>query len=173
MVQGSSSIRELSTRMKKDVPSTFNRIREWNKWSGDESDVFKRFIFRWISFNGLYNAHHERKGGGKRDHEWKIIVDFCNDFVNGRLASGITKSDAIRVFKEKIKDTTDMGDWLYKIDNQSMSEDERAKAAVMVAYKIRCRLFHGQKNPGMDVNKTVCKAADLIVSKILGEFLLR
>ena len=65
MVQGSSSIRELSTRMKKDVPSTFNRIREWNKWSEDESDAFRRFIFRWISFMGyilhIMKAREEAK----------------------------------------------------------------------------------------------------------------
>jgi len=159
--------------MKKDVPSTFNRIREWNKWSGDESDVFKRFIFRWISFNGLYNAHHEGKGGGERDHEpeWKIIENFCNDFVSSQLASKITKSDAISIFKENIKDTSrHMGNWLSKIDNKSIPNDERAKAAIMVAYKIRSRLFHGQKNPDIEVNKIVCEAADLVVSKILEEF---
>ena len=87
------------------------------------------------------------------------------------MASKITKSDAISIFKENIKDTSRyMGDWLSKIDNKSIPNDERAKAAIMVAYKIRCRLFHGQKNPDIEVNEIVCEAADLVVSKILEEF---
>jgi hypothetical protein len=171
VVEGFSSVRELSRKLKQDVPSTFNRIHEWNKWSEAESDVFRRFIFRWISFNGLYNVYHDRKGGGERDSEPKIIEDFCKDFVSGQLATEIIKSDAVRVFKENIKDRSrNMGRWLSTLDNQSMSEDEQAEAAVMVAYKIRCRLFHGQKNPNMEINEIVCEAADRVVSKVIEEF---
>ncbi len=168
-------MQELS-RLFHDVPSTFNRIHEWNQWSEDEKDdVFKRFIFRWISFNGLYNAYHENKGL-EGDHEGSIIEKFCNDFVSGELASEIIKSAAVSNFEKNIKDESrGMGKYLNKLKNKSLPEDKRAKAAVMVAYKIRCRLFHGEKNPALDVNednKEVCEAADLVISKVLEMVLL-
>lgn len=173
--KGISSMWELSRKLKQDVPLTFDRIHEWNKWSEAESDdVFRRFIFRGISFNGLYNAYYDHKHRGERGKEPsepEKITDFCKDFVNGQLASEIIKSNAIRVFKENIKDRSrNMGHKLSKLDNHSISEDEQAEAAVMVAYKIRCRLFHGQKNPNMEINGIVCEAADSVLSKIIEEF---
>jgi len=153
------------------VASTFKRIREWKKLSEGEDDVFKRFIFRWISFNGLYNAYYENKGL-EGDPERRIIEKFCNDFVSGELASEIIKSAAVSNFEKNIKDESrSMGKDLNKLKNKSLPEDKRAKAAVMVAYKIRCRLFHGEKNPDLDVNREVCEAADLIISKVLEKIL--
>ena len=174
MTQDSSPMQKLS-ELFRDVEPTYNRICEWKKLSEKETDVFKKFIFHWISFNGLYNAYQDHecqqgryKQGSEKEQEWKIIENFCNDFVRYELASEITKSDAVRNFKGNIKDESrHMGEWLDKLKDSSLSEDELAKAAVMVAYKIRCRLFHGEKNPDLDVNRKVCEAADLVISKVL------
>jgi hypothetical protein len=179
MRQASSPMQELA-RLFHDVPSTSKRIREWNQWLKDEKDDVKRFIFRWISFNGLYNAYQDHecqrgryKRGSEKEQERKIIENFCNDFVRDDLAGEITKSEAISNFKENIHDESRrMDEWLNTLKKKSLSEDERAKAAVMVAYQIRCRLFHGEKSLVLDVNKEVCEAADLVISKVLEKVLL-
>ncbi len=43
-----SSFKELKKR------KAYTRIVKWKKITDNEPDKIKRFIFRWISFNGLY-----------------------------------------------------------------------------------------------------------------------
>ena len=67
--------------------STFKRILEWKKLAEEESDYIKQFIFRWISFNGLYMSvyamFHGQDGHDKVEHEpeWKVIKFFCDKFI--------------------------------------------------------------------------------------------
>ena len=66
------------------LSATFKRIIEWNKFAQEEkNNLVKRFIFRWISFNGLYSAvysfiHSQEKADNAGDLD-KIIF-FCNKF---------------------------------------------------------------------------------------------
>ncbi len=43
---------------------------------------------------------------------------------------------------------------------------EKAKNLIYIAYKIRCKLFHGEKNPDLDVNQTIVEAADKVIVPI-------
>ena len=42
---------------------------------------------------------------------------------------------------------------------------------VLITYIIRCRLFHGKKNPLLEVNQDVAKTADQIIRPIIKYFL--
>ena len=44
---------------------------------------------------------------------------------------------------------------------------------ILIAYKIRCRLFHGEKNPLLEVNREVVEAADQAITPIMNWILQR
>lgn len=63
-----------------------------------------------------------------------------------------------------------MGTYLRNLENCQKTE-EKAKFMVMIAYKIRCRLFHGEKNPLLEVNQEVINMADRIILPLLNYIL--
>ena len=156
--------------------STCNRILEWKKLAEEEPDDIKRFMFRWISFNGLYTAFYAMKYNqevAESEREWKVILFFCDTFIL------TDKNLALKIYSEEIKEgllkvikrkERYMGSYLEKLEICQKIE-EKAKFMVMVAYKIRCRLFHGEKNPILDVNKEVINMADDIISPVLNYIL--
>lgn len=152
---------------------TLNRIIEWNKLAEEETKIIHRFIFRWISFNGLYFAAYEmNKNQGENLPEWKIVEDFCNEFIlkDKTLAKKIYSDDLKTVFNDNIKDKSrNMGKYLQGLENTN--EVEKTCSMVMIAYKIRCRLFHGEKNPDLEVNETLCKASDEVIASIMSYIL--
>jgi len=156
--------------------TTFNRIIEWKKLADIEPDKIKRFILRWISFNGLYFASYSMDSNedeAERAKEFEIIENFCDKFIltNKILASKIYSDKIKKDFNENIKDKSrHMGDYLKNL-NCDKSVEEKAKNLIMIAYKIRCRLFHGKKNPLLEVNQTIIEAADKIIATILNEMI--
>ena len=150
---------------------TLNRIKEWKKRAEGEANKINRFIFRWIAFNGLYCASYEIQNGKieLRTPEYKLIVSFCNEFIlpDKTLASKVDLDALDSVFKNKIKEKSGhMGTYLDNIQN-AKTDEEKIKNMVMVAYKIRCRLFHGEKNPNLEINEEVCEAADKVIASVL------
>ncbi len=155
--------------------STFNRILEWQKLAEEEPDEIKKFIFRWISFNGLYMAVYAMYQGPdgqekvENEPEWKVIKFFCDKFIltDERLALRIyseeKKDDLIKLIKLRSKY---MGSYLQNLENYQKIE-EKAKFMVLISYKIRCRLFHGEKNPLLEMNREVVKIADGIILPLL------
>ena len=63
-----------------------------------------------------------------------------------------------------------MGEYLNNLKHMKTKE-EQVKNMVMIAYKIRCRLFHGEKNPKLEVNQLVIKTADQVIETILNHFI--
>lgn len=59
------------------------------------------------------------------------------------------------------KDTKGIGDLLKNLESKKKII-EKAWNMIKIAYKIRCRLFHDEKNPLLDVNEKVSNAADQV-----------
>ncbi len=170
---------ELFLKEFKKRESTFNRILEWKKLAEEESDDIKKFIYRWISFNALYMAvyamFHGQDGQEKVENEpeWKVIEFFYDKFIL------TDETLALKIYSEEIKEGLQklikvksryMGIYLQNLENCQKIE-EKAKFMVMIAYKIRYRLFHGEKNPLLEVNQEVIKMADNIILSLLNYIL--
>ena len=158
----------------KKIKDTTKRISEWNKLANSEKeDKIKRFVFRWISFNGLYNAAYAVKHGQNRadsTSQETLIKWFCENVIDKELATKIYSDDIKQVFLNQIKDKSrGTGKYLEGLKNENPCE--RVKNLVLIAYKIRCRLFHGGKTPSLEVNVEVCDVADKVIAPILTYFL--
>lgn len=155
---------------------TYDRIIEWKELADKNINEIKSFIFRWISFNGLYSASYEMDNHEKeaeRVPEWKIVMTFCDKFIlkDKVLVSQIYSDDKKKIFEENIKEKSNfMGEYLNNLKHMKTKE-EQVKNMVMIAYKIRCRLFHGEKNPKLEVNQLVIKTADQVIETILNHFI--
>ncbi len=158
----------------KKVKETWERIIKWNELANNErEDNIKRFLFRWISFNGLYYALYEKdhpREDVDRNTEWKRIKYFCKRYIDKELVAKIYSDEIREVFLNQIRDTSrHMGGYLTGLKNEDTYV--RAKNLVFIAYNIRCRLFHGKKNPNLRVNVDVCNAADKVIAPILTHLL--
>lgn len=164
-------LRELGKR-----DGTLKRIAEWNQLADMEGDKIKRFIFRWIAFNGLYSASYAMKYGqdkADREKEYKLIAYFNKKFIlyDQALSSKIYSDNVEKVFIARIKDKSNyMGTYLANLENEK-NVNRKVCVMVMISYKIRCRLFHGEKDPNLEVNVEVSEAADKVIAPILNHIL--
>lgn len=154
--------------------STFKRIHEWNKKAkGCNDNKITRFIFRWISFNGLYSALYAiaqfQQDKADRKGDMDKIRDFCDKFIKSDkiVAPKIYSDEKKKVFEEQ---TSGLEKFINSLD-EKLSVEEKAINLVMIAYKIRCRLFHGEKNPNLEVNNKVVETADQVITPIINYFL--
>lgn len=154
--------------------NTINRIKHWNERANHEkNDKIDKFIYRWISFNGLYSAlyasiHFSQDKAEKASDRVKIN-DFCNKFIltNKNLAAQIYSDALKKVFNDNIQERKgDMGDFLENL-KKDIALEEKAMNMILIAYKLRCRLFHGEKNPLLEVNQNVIDAADQVIRPIM------
>jgi len=150
----------------------YTRIVKWNKYADIEPDKIKKFIFRWIAFNGLYSILYSMEYGqvnteNARDNE-KLEYFFNNFILTNKIPAAEIYSDAIKnIFKKEIKrDTRGIGDLLKNLECKEEIE-EKARNLIKIVYKVRCRLFHGEKTPLLDVNEKVSNAADHVITSIL------
>lgn len=165
-----STLKELKKRT-----STFKRIYEWNTRADKEEvdNSITKFIFRWISFNGLYSALYAidqfKQNKADRAGDMRKIENFCTKYIktDKTIASKIFSDDKTRVFK---KETSGLERYLNGLD-ENIDIEEKAISLVWIAYKIRCRLFHGEKNPNLEVNNKVVEAADQVITPIINYFL--
>ncbi|KKN06911.1 hypothetical protein LCGC14_1072430 [marine sediment metagenome] len=156
----------------------YERIVEWKTLANKNLDIIlsmkiqMKFIFRWIAFNGLYSVSYEMDNGEKKAEkaqEWKKVEAFCDKFIltDKNLSSQIYSAEAKKIFFDNIKEKSNyMGKYLYDLKS-ARTKEEQAKYLVMIAYKIRCRLFHGEKNPSLDANQLVVETATKIINPIL------
>ena len=160
---------------------TYKRIKEWKDEANEakkKKNVIRAFIFRWISFNGLYSAfyamEHFSQQKADRAPDKKKIDYFCNRFIltDKNFASKIYSEERKKVFEENIKKRysqgkiLDIGKYLNNLENKERIE-EKAKNMILIAYKLRCRLFHGEKDPNLDINKEVIEVADEVIELLL------
>ncbi len=88
------------------------------------------------------------------------------------IPAGEIYSDPLKnIFKKEIKiDTRGIGVLLKNLDCEEKIE-VKARIMIKIAYKVRCRLFHGEKTPLLDVNEKVSNAADQVITPILNYFI--
>ncbi|HEC40391.1 hypothetical protein LCGC14_0616380 [marine sediment metagenome] len=171
MIDKKSILREFIKR-----ENTVNRIMEWNIRAEKEKDAIAKFIFRWISFNGLYSSlydviHMEEKAVGVREID--VLTEFCEDFIetDNNLASKMYSKEREEKLKKNIKDRARlMGKCLDILENPNSNEG-KATAMVKIAYIVRCRLFHGDKNPLLEVNQDTVGVADQVITPIINSIL--
>ena len=171
MIDKRSILREFIKR-----ENTVNRIMEWNIRAEKEKDAIAKFIFRWISFNGLYSSlydviHMEEKA--VRVREIDVLTEFCEDFIetDNNLASKMYSKEREEKLKKNIKDRARlMGKCLDILENPNSNEG-KATAMVKIAYIVRCRLFHGDKNPLLEVNQDTVGVADQVITPIINSIL--
>lgn len=156
--------------------STIERIIEWNKRAEKENDKINQFIFRWISFNGLYSSlydaiYHEERAIKVRDID--VVSKFSKEFIetNNKLAHQIYSKEIETFLTEKIKERSGLMGKFMDYMEQEKDIQKKAKAMVLIAYIIRCRLFHGKKSPFLEVNQDVAKRVDQIIRPIINYFL--
>ena len=150
----------------------YTRIVKWKEFADVEPDKIKKFIFRWISFNGLYSALYSMEYGqaktenAKDNDKIKYFLD--NFIITNKIPATEIYSDTVKnIFKSEInRDTRGMMDLLRRLDYE-ITIEEKTGDMIKIAYKIRCRLFHGEKNPLLDVNEKVSNAADQVITPIL------
>ena len=166
-----SSLKELKKR------KSYTRIVKWKELADNQPDEINKFIFRWISFNGLYSALYSMEYGQKKtenapDND-KMDYFFNNFILTNKIPAAEVYSDtAINVFKEEIKkDTRGIGVLLKNLESKENIE-EKERDMIKIAYKIRCRLFHGEKTPLLDVNEKVSNAADQVITPILNYYII-
>ena len=164
------SIKELRKR------KAYTRIVKWNNNADNEPDEIKRFIFRWISFNGLYSVLYSMQFGQnmtENAHENDKMEYFFNNFILPNVIPAVEiYSDSLKnIFKKEIKiDNRGIGVLLKNLDCEEKIE-VKARIMIKIAYKVRCRLFHGEKTPLLDVNEKVSNAADQVITPILNYFI--
>lgn len=154
--------------------NTINRIKQWNERANHEkNDKIDKFIYRWISFNGLYSALyasiHFSQDKAEKASDWVKINDFCKKFIltNKDLAAQIYSDALKKVFNDSIQERKgDIGHFLEKLKKDTALE-EKAMNMILIAYKLRCRLFHGEKNPLLEVDQNVIEAADQVILPIM------
>ncbi len=155
---------------------TLKRIADWNQLADIEGDKIKCFIFRWIAFNGLYSASYAMDYGqdnADTEYEYRLIEEFNKKFIlyDQALSPKIYSGAIEKVFKINIKDKSNyMGTYLSNLEKEK-NVNKKVCAMVMIAYKIRCRLFHGEKDPDLEVNVGVCDASDKVIAPILNYIL--
>ena len=101
--------------------------------------------------------------------EWEVIEFFCDKFIlpDKKLVLKIYSEEIAEGLQKNIKEKSRyMGTYLQNL-NDCQRIEEKVKNMVMIAYKIRCRLFHGEKNPLLEVNLGIIKMADHIVLPLL------
>ena len=155
---------------------TIERIIEWNKRAEKENDKIDQFIFRWISFNGLYSSlydviYHEERAIKVREID--VVSKFSKEFIetNNNLAHQIYSKENETFLNEKIKERSGLMGKFIDYMKQEKEIPKKAKAMVLITYIIRCRLFHGKKSPLLEVNQDVAKIADQIIRPIINYFL--
>ncbi len=154
--------------------TTISRIKQWNERANHEkNDKIDKFIYRWISFNGLYSglyaSIHFSQDKAEKASDWVKINDFCEKFIltNKKLATQIYSDGLKKVFNDSIQERTGfIGDFLENL-NKDIDLEEKAMNMILIAYKLRCRLFHGEKNPLLEVDQKVIDAADQVILPIM------
>lgn len=148
--------------------------RQWLTRAEREEDVFFRFASLWFAFNALYSAHHDGIKGERR-----VIKDFVYSSVKrsqaGRILQGC--GEAIDFFANRPirdvlgrgTDTAEDAARLRQIDNTRPLP--RLVALVMVLYRVRCNLFHGNKAYWREADDAILRQAANVMERVLKTYL--
>jgi len=146
------------------------RIAEWVVRAEEESSHYKRFIMRWIAFNGLYGLYDAINGRLERTDNGKI-----EKVLDGLLANNA--DEIVRCLGNKLDplETYGITSASSKTDYSLDLVQERRKSppnshkviklATLCIYGIRKEVFHEAPEP--DDIEARCKTADHVLSQIV------
>ncbi|MFX1324112.1 MAG: hypothetical protein ACFE8N_04085 [Promethearchaeota archaeon] len=150
----------------------WDRIFDWDESAIQESNGIKRFILRWIAFNGLYSALYSMVHGQENTENASDEIKLRHFFINLILKNEIPAEEIYSEgFKELLKKEIrnkkgSIGKLLKNLDTD-IDIKEKSRDIIEIAYKIRCRLFHSEKDTLYDINESLCEVVDNIIAKIL------
>lgn len=146
------------------------RIADWSVRAEEESLHYKRFILRWIAFNGLYGLYDAINGRLQTTDTGKI-----EQMLDGLLANNA--DEIVRGLGSKLDllETYGITSLSGKTDYSSNLAQERRKSspnslkliklATSCVYGIRKEVFHEAPEP--DNIEARCKTADHVLSQIV------
>lgn len=165
-------------------------IKSWYKIAQnpveEPNDYFDRFISVWISFNAYFVAefHEEACKLAKNHDPWerKYLEAIYSDQNNKNIyldligESEIFKEN-LEIFMELLKNTrcpghiSDMRRQRNGCENaQEFSDINNFEQFILITYRIRCNLFHGNKLPNSDddlkIVKTIFTLLNCFLTKI-------
>lgn len=147
-------------------------------------DYFDRFISLWISFNAFFVAEFYEKAFklAKNNDPWesKYLEAIYTEESYDLIYLGIIKSkdfkENLDIFMELLKNTSCPGHIsdMRRRDNgcenaQEFSDIYNFKQFILIVYRIRCNLFHGNKYPSSDDDIKIVKT----IYQLFNQFLTR
>ncbi len=146
------------------------RIADWAVRAEEESSHYKRFILRWIAFNGLYGLYATVNGILLEKDKNKI-----EKMLDGLLANNVdeivrglgSKLDLLETYViRSLSGNTDYSSNLAQ-ERRKLSPNslEVIKLATFCVYGIRKEVFHEAPEP--DNIEVRCKTADHVLSQIV------
>ncbi len=146
------------------------RIADWAVRAEEESSHYKRFIMRWIAFNGLYGLYDAINGRLQKtdkDKFEKMLVGLLANNAD-EIVSGLgNKLDSFETYGiTSPSGQTDYSSNLAQERRKSTPNSlEVIKLATLCIYGIRKEVFHEAPEP--DDIEARCKTADRVLSEIL------
>lgn len=146
------------------------RIADWAVRAEDESSHYKRFILRWIAFNGLYGLYDAINGRLQTTDKGKfeqmldgLLANKADEIVRGLG----TKLDLLETYG--ITSVSGKTDYSLNLAQErrksSPSSLEVIKLAAFCVYGIRKEVFH--EAPELDDIEARCKTADSVLCEIV------
>jgi len=167
-------------KIKNEKQEILKRIIGWIKKARNEHDYFDRYFALWVAFNIFYNNNSSSKNGGEQER--------VKDMVN--LLDKTSKLTIVSKNKENIKYLIELNPKLYKNPNHDKQLKEKVSKLVelidskeindkdfecllITLYKIRCNLFHGDKDRTSERQKEIVKYAYNILEYVVSYLLLK
>ena len=142
------------------------KYREWIERGDRASDPMDRFNCYWYAFNNLYSEFEGRS-------EIHKIQSFTEAAVSaGRAASLLGKWDSqvAYLMSKPVHNVPDNGrntEQYIREFNQADDCETRLERVLLVIYRVRCNLIHGQKSPSRLRDQELCGAAAPLIADIV------
>ena len=147
---------------------------QWYKYGHEAEDDVARFMFFWISFNWLYNAHEYQRYRPEFFHpadyrgdpsERELILNCVDDLFERLKQYTPFSKEEFQVFDTRAVQDEKSGR-VRKIDFELLHsdlEEERIRGMFLTLYQVRCNLFHGSKvlRSGRD-DDLICSGAQIL-----------
>ena len=151
------------------------RIADWAIRAEEESSHYKRFIMRWIAFNGLYGLYDAINGRLQAKNKDKSDKEKFEQMLVGLLANNAdemvrglgNKLDSLEIYRiTSVSGKTDYSSKLAQERGKSTPNSlEVIKLTTSCIYVIRKEVFHEAPEP--DDIEARCKTADHVLSQIV------
>jgi len=140
--------------------------KEWLARGLEQPDGFQAFINHWFAFNGIYG---EAAGRSERDK----IKECVGKRVTAQQATEIliVREAQVRylmarpvIDQKNVSRNTSEHVRRFYASNDAV---EKLTEVLMVAYQVRCNLFHGGKSPKRPRDNALCRSAAPILADVV------